>query len=440
MEAELAFGSQASEVFVVSIEVSNLTPQTYVLDTQQVVLLTADGGRANALSAQDSSLPTQPLRSQTLASRVATKGYLYYPAGEYVAAQGYLTAVEAKSVKAFMLSFSRVHPTNWKRGVGLRFAHPTYSPSIHHLPILVGLLILTALIGCTARTRPTTASAAPLYAAGYSHSAATALVSMEANLAAAQAEPLAELYGIADPNLSCDQAQQLAYRTVERMGYRVTGATKATQGQAGAIQAEQRRSGRIATVQVTLECQAQGVVVDAASLSTLDVASDKPHPLVTDYHEQEAPRLTENRPPPTTYFRRAFYSLFNGLADNVKRYGPEGQVYVDIRPLPPIEAELLFGVRTPDIFIIAVEVANRTPQTYVLDTRHVQLLSTGGVKIQALEEKDTPSLPPPIVSQALAAHVATQGYLYFPAGEYQRVQGYLTEVPSNEREGFQIEF
>ena len=302
------------------------------------------------------------------------------------------------------------------------------------------VLTFATLIGCAPRSSTPQHTAATLSAAGYSRSAAVALASMEANLAAAQAEPLVELYGIADPDLSCDQAQQLAYRTVERMGYTVTAATQAAQGKAGSIQAQQRRSGQIATVQVTVECQTHGAVVDAASLSTLDVASDKPHPLVTDYHENEASHLTENRPPPTTYFRRAFYSLFNGLAENVKRYGPEGQVYVDIRPLQPIEAELLFGVRTPDVFIVAIEVANRTKQTYILDTKHVQLLSTGGAKVQALQEKDTPRLPPPMVSQALAAHVATRGYLYFPAGEYQRIQGYLTEVQSKEREGFQIEF
>ena len=264
--------------------------------------------------------------------------------------------------------------------------------------------------------------------------------SMEANRAAAQAEPLAELYGITDTDLSCDQAQQLAYKTVERMGYRVTSATRVTPGKTGTIQARQRRSGQTALVQVTIQCQPQGVVVDAASLSTLDVASDTPHPLVTDYHEREAPRLTENRPPPTTYFRRAFYSLFHGLADNVKRYGPEGQVYVHIRPLPPMEAELLFGVRPPDIFIVAVEVANRTPQTYVFDTEQVHLLSAEGSTVRALAEKDAASLPPPMVSQALAAQVATHGYLYYPAGEYLSVQGTLTEVQSQERRGFQIEF
>ena len=310
---------------------------------------------------------------------------------------------------------------------------PLSGQGVKYFPALVGLLMLLTLIGCVPRSQ--------LAARVVARASATAvLASMEANRTAAQAEPLAELYGITDPDLSCEQAQQLAYRTVERMGYRVTTATRATQGKTGTVQAQQKRSGQTALVQVTIQCQPQGVVVDAASLSTLDVASDTPHPLVTDYHEREARRLTENRPPPTTYFRRAFYSLFHGLADNVKRYGPEGQVYVDIRPLPPIEAELLFGVHPPDTFIIAVEVANRTQQTYVFDTEQVHLLSAGGVTVRALKEKDASSLPPPLVSQALAAHVTTKGYLYYPAGEYLRVQGYLTEVQSQERESFQIAF
>ena len=293
--------------------------------------------------------------------------------------------------------------------------------------------MLSALIGCASRSQPAAHAVARA-------SAAAVFASMEANRAAARAEPLAELYKITDTDLSCEQAQQLAYKTVERMGYRVTSASRAAPGKTGAIQARQRRSGQTALVQVTIQCQPQDVVVDAGSLSILDVASPTPHPLVTDYHEREAPRLTQNRPPPTTYFRRAFYSLFHGLAAQVKRYGPEGQVYVHIRPLPPMEAELLFGVHTPDIFIVAVEVANRTQQTYVFDTEQVHLLSAGGGTVRALAEKDAASLPPPMVSQALAAYVATHGYLYYPAGEYLSVQGTLTEVQSQERQGFQIEF
>ncbi len=46
----------------------------------------------------------------------------------------------------------------------------------------------------------------------------------------------------------------------------------------------------------------------------------------------------------------------------------------------------------------------------------------------------------PLVSQALASRVTTKGYLYYPAGAYVGAQGYLTEVYSQERAGFQIEF
>ncbi len=299
-------------------------------------------------------------------------------------------------------------------------------------PAVVGLLMLT-LLGCAPRSQPAARGVARA-------SAAAVFASLEANRAAAQAEPLAELYGITDTDLSCQQAQRLAYRTVERMGYRVTSATRAAPGKTGTIQAQQTRSGQTALVQVRVQCQPQSVVVDAASLSSLDVASPTPHPLVTDYPEQAAPHLTKQRPPPTTYFRRAFYSLFHGLAAHVKRYGPEGQIYVDIRPLPAMEAELLFGVHTPEIFIVAVEVANRTQQTYVFDTEQVYLLSVRGRAVRALTEKDAASLPPPMVSQALAAQVATHGYLYYPAGEYLSAQGTLTEVHSQERQGFQIAF
>lgn len=258
-----------------------------------------------------------------------------------------------------------------------------------------------------------------------------------------QAQTLAELYEVRDTDLSCEQAERLAYQTVERMGYGVTEVTPvrpADGARVGTILAERRRGAQTARVRVGVECRARGVVVDAASLSSLDVASDDPHPLVTYHHVSEARRLTENRPPPTTYFRRAFYSLFHGLAANTKRYGPQGRLHVDIKPLPAIEEELRFGRRLSEVAVIAVEIANRTQQTYVLDTRHVRLLTTDGEHVSALPAGQVPSLAPPMVSQAVSAQVVTRGYLYYPAREYVGVDGYLTEVDSQRRHAFRLTF
>ena len=88
-----------------TVEVSNLTPQTYVFDTEHVLLLTEEGVQVKALERRDVVLPTRPLVSQALASRVTTKGYLYYPAGEYVGAQGYLTAVASQERAGFQIEF-----------------------------------------------------------------------------------------------------------------------------------------------------------------------------------------------------------------------------------------------------------------------------------------------------------------------------------------------
>ena len=105
LEAELEFGPQAADVFVVTVEVSNLTPQTYVFDTEYVLLLMEEGTQVQALKDKDVVLPTRPLVSQVLASRVTTRGYLYYPAGEYVGAQGYLTEVDSQERTGFQIEF-----------------------------------------------------------------------------------------------------------------------------------------------------------------------------------------------------------------------------------------------------------------------------------------------------------------------------------------------
>lgn len=251
---------------------------------------------------------------------------------------------------------------------------------------------------------------------------------------------LAELYEVRDADLSCGQAQRLAYRTVERMGYRVTRAEPASDEEPGTVLAEQRRGEHLATVRVTVTCDANGVVVDAASRSSLDVASDDPHPLVTYHSVNDAQRLSENRPPPTTYFRRAFYSLFHGLAANTKRYGPEGALSVKIRPLPPIEEELQLGRSLPEVTVVAVEIANRTQKTYVFESEQVRLLTLGGEHVAALAANAVVSAEPPMASQTVGSQVVARGYLYYPTREYVGVDGYLTEVGSEARHEFRSAF
>ena len=73
-----------------------------------------------------------------------------------------------------------------------------------------------------------------------------------------RAHTLAELYEVRDADLSCGQAQRLAYRTVERMGYRVTRTEPAADEKPGAILAEQRRGEHLASVRVTVTVTSMG--------------------------------------------------------------------------------------------------------------------------------------------------------------------------------------
>ena len=255
-----------------------------------------------------------------------------------------------------------------------------------------------------------------------------------------QTHTLAELYEVRDADLSCEQAQRLAYPTVERMGYRATRAEPAADEKPGAILADQHRGEHVASVRVTVTCAVDGVVVDAASLSSLDVASDDPHSLVTYHSVNEAQRLSENHPPPTTYFRRAFYSLFHGLAANAKRSGPEGTLSVKVRPLPPIEEELRLGRSLPEVTVVAVEIANRTQKTYVSTPIRVRLLAPDGERVAALAAHQVSSVESPMTSQVVAAQVVARGYLYYPAREYVGVDGHLTEAGSEARHEFRSEF
>lgn len=302
-------------------------------------------------------------------------------------------------------------------------------------------VVTSVVLGCTGSVVPGISLNQPQRISAVNAGAGKIILDgMDASFSEARAEPLSELYGINAEGLSCEETQNVAYQTLERMGYTIDSVSRWTRGSPALLTAEKKGRDGPAQVQVRVECQDGGNHVDAASLSPLDVASDKPHPLVTDYHESEGARLTKKRPPPTTYFRRAFYSLFRGLAENQQRYGPVGQVYIDVRPLPQKEAEFLFGVQTPEVLTVVVEVANRTGSIYVLDTRNIILVSSAGGGVNSLPEEATPSLPMPLQAQAVASHSAALGYMYFPRDDYLGARGYVVESVSQEREGFHIIF
>lgn len=89
-DSQLEFGHIVTDVLPVRVEIANATDDPYLLESEQVVLLTAAGEQVKALQAGARPFPVSPLSSQRLAPGTRLTGYLYYPPGSYTSAQGVL--------------------------------------------------------------------------------------------------------------------------------------------------------------------------------------------------------------------------------------------------------------------------------------------------------------------------------------------------------------
>jgi len=100
----------------------------------------------------------------------------------------------------------------------------------------------------------------------------------------------------------CQQANQLAQRTVERLGYNVTSSVPAvTNGRVGMVRGKRQNAQAQDTVTLTITCTDEAVYVDTRSDSPLVISSDFTA-AISD-------------------FRRGFFALFKPLADEAQRQG-----------------------------------------------------------------------------------------------------------------------
>ncbi len=98
-------GTPDPQVFVVEVEISNTTQRIYVLAIDRVTLRTAEEELVKPINVEDKPVPTPALTSQTLVPGAAVKGYLYYPAGSYVGARGFLTEEQGPAREGFSIRF-----------------------------------------------------------------------------------------------------------------------------------------------------------------------------------------------------------------------------------------------------------------------------------------------------------------------------------------------
>ena len=264
-------------------------------------------------------------------------------------------------------------------------------------------------------------------------------------------------YDLVDQPISCEEANHLAYQTVDAMGYAVSGFQPAAPGRSGTIKASRTTPGVHGEEQhitVTIDCAASGVTLTASRDGIL-------------IEQMDAKRG----------FHHAFLNVQSmGAAqqqlDAEMRTGtaPASQqrrdLKVVIKPLrgPASKLEFPFDLSAAGILPVRVDITNLTPRTYRIDPDAVRLqrsdrtrveplsLAAAAARIAAARADGAPltTLSAAAIADTLAAQRFTataiapnaqqQGFLYFPLAEYTSARAVLTDTESEEDEGVRVEF
>jgi hypothetical protein len=264
-------------------------------------------------------------------------------------------------------------------------------------------------------------------------------------------------YDLVDQPIGCDDANRLAYRTVEAMGYTVTAFQPAAPGQRGTIRARRPPPGTPGEEQrmtVAIDCAPTGVSLtasrDGVLIEQVEVKRGFHHALLNVQAMAAAQQELE-----------AEMRAGTAPASQQRR-----DLKVVIRPLrgPASRLDFPFDLSAAGILPVRVDVTNLTTHTYRLAPDAVRLqradrsrvaplaIAAAAQQVAAARVDGAPltALGALAVGELLAAHAlrpgeiapgaTQQGFLYFPLAEYGAARAVLTDTASGEEEGVRVEF
>jgi|GEM_PF-1347323 len=227
---------------------------------------------------------------------------------------------------------------------------------------------------------------------------------------------------IDDPSVSCEEANSVAYKTVNVMGYTVTSVTVATPGHPGEIVAEKEgtRGGR-----VVIECHSGG----GASVEGFEgglpipslVSGENPHKFYNQFHRS--------------------FSLVRENEARAKQVSEKG-LTVKMTKLNGVESRIELGADLPASGVLPVKVVitNNSPRSYGFDANQVFAMSAGGGRV-------APSAPPAAgQGKALKGELTiapgqtVTGYLFYPNGNYTSARTTVVDKENDEGEGVSVPF
>lgn len=272
------------------------------------------------------------------------------------------------------------------------------------------------------------------------------------------ATPLRQ-FELRNQSLSCEEANQVSYKTLRAMGFAVTAFDPAKPGRAGVLKGHRQRPGPPPYrqhVTVDVECAPTGTSIDA--------------------HEDHA-FLNQ------VEFKRGFYHAFTNIVSMSaaeqameeridEGTAPPSQqrhdLQVLVEPVPGQESKLYFDIdlAAGGVLPVRLTVNNRTTNGYHLDVRQIRLTREDRKRVDSLTPAQAaarivaarrPETGEPVttlsvdaVTERLRKEQFTAGavgpgerltgYLYFPLAEYRRARVVVVEDRTGEAEGFMVEF
>jgi hypothetical protein len=274
-------------------------------------------------------------------------------------------------------------------------------------------------------------------------------------LALAGCTPPIRQFNLKNQSLTCEQANDYAYRTLQSMGFTMTRFEPATGAHAGTLRGTREERGT-QNVTVGIACNGTSANVDAS---------------------EDGKLLGQLE------FKRGFYLAFTAIAaqtaisTSIARQQAQrpieqktGQgLHVLVEPVRGLGAKLDFNLdlAAAGVLPVRVSINNVTPRTYTLDPDDIVLAQKDGTRVHPLTVADAvqrvagaasqkpandASAAPDsaevtrrfqsklLTARSIAAGQTLQGYLFFPLADYVKGRVTLEDQASEEAEGFVVEF
>ncbi|HXQ22700.1 MAG TPA: hypothetical protein VN812_13570 [Candidatus Acidoferrales bacterium] len=275
-------------------------------------------------------------------------------------------------------------------------------------------------------------------------------------LAVAACTPPIRQFDLNDQRLTCQEANDYAFHTLQSMGFAITAFDPASVGHPGQVRGTRTEAHTTQSVTVTVTC--------TGTLADLDASEDG--------------KLLGQ-----LEFKRAFYLGLTGFAAqhalSAKNTAAEAErpleekkekgLQVMLEPVQGLGSKLDFDLdlAAGGVLPVRVTIKNVTGRTYALDPTDVVLAQKDGTRVRpitvadaaqrvadALRQKASGSDAKPLdaaaivqrlqarllTSRSAAASQTVTGYLFFPLAQYTKGRITLEDQATEEEEGFVVEF